>query len=162
MAICSFLIWKNMMFINCSYNHQNESQNITFFGLYLSLWYLQEPQPVLKKMCKFDIKSIIVKGKRSVFILVILYQGWEFAHRFPERITRLLQKMSKWAIRSKIRAIRSFAQFWWGTWAIRSWSLIFGERPEWIAHGCSFLVSDLRNWLTSLIKKEERSDSLIF
>ena len=36
-------------------------------------------------------------------------------------------------------------------WAIRSWSLILGERPEQIAHGCSFLVSDLSNLLTSLI-----------
>ena len=30
-------------------------------------------------------------------------------------------------------------------------SLIFGEGPERIAHGCSFLVSDLSDLLTSLI-----------
>ena len=60
---------------------------------------------------------------------VYIYQGWEFAHRFSERI----------------------AHFWWATWAICSWSLIFGERPEQIAHGCSFLVSDLSDSLTSLI-----------
>ena len=34
----------------------------------------------------------------------------------------------------KKQAIRSFAYFWWTTWAIRSWSLIFGERPEQFAH----------------------------
>ena len=68
-------------------------------------------------------------------------------------------------------------------------SLIFGERPEWFAHGCSFLgsnlneslmvahfwwatwaicshhsflVSDLSDSLTLLTKKEGMSDSLIF
>ena len=40
-------------------------------------------------------------------------------------------------------------------------SLIFGERPEQITHGHSFLVSDLSDSLTSLIKKEEMSESLI-
>ena len=30
--------------------------------------------------------------------------------------------------------IRSFAHFWWATWAIFSWSLIFDERPERFAH----------------------------
>ena len=34
---------------------------------------------------------------------------------------------------------------------IRSWSLIFGERPEQISHGRSFLVSDLSDSLTLLI-----------
>ena len=42
--------------------------------------------------------------------------------------------MSEWAIRSKKRAICSFAHFWWATWAIRLWLLIFGERPEQIAY----------------------------
>ena len=51
--------------------------------------------------------------------------------------------MSKWVICSKKWAICSFTHFWWATWAIRSWSLIFGEQPERIAHGRSFLVSDL-------------------
>ena len=41
-------------------------------------------------------------------------------------------------------------------------SLIFGERPERIAHGRSFFVNDLSDSLTSLIKKEEMSESLIF
>ena len=39
-------------------------------------------------------------------------------------------KMSEWAIQLKKRAIRSFIHFWWATWAICSWLLIFGERPE--------------------------------
>ena len=43
----------------------------------------------------------------------------------------------------------------WVTWAIRSWSLIFGERPEGIAHGCSILVSNLSHSLTSLILGEQ-------
>ena len=41
-------------------------------------------------------------------------------------------------------------------------SLIFGERPERITHDHSFLVSNLSNLLTSLIKKEEISKSLAF
>ena len=36
----------------------------------------------------------------------------------------------------------------WVTWVICSRSLIFGEWPEKIAHGWSFLVSDLSNLLT--------------
>ena len=36
----------------------------------------------------------------------------------------------------------------WATWAFCSQLLIFGEWPEWIAHGCSFLVSNLCNSLT--------------
>ena len=44
----------------------------------------------------------------------------------------------KWAIFSNKWAIRSFANFWWATWAIRSQSLIPserpGERPERFAH----------------------------
>ena len=111
--------------------------------------------------------------------LFISQQGWEFAHRFSEQIARFLQKMSEslvfcekmseWAILSKKRAIRSkkraicsFAHFYSATWAIRSWSLICGEQPEQIAHGSSFLVSDLSDLLTSLTKKEGMSESLIF
>ena len=31
----------------------------------------------------------------------------------------------------------------WATWANSSQSLIFHERPEWLAHSCSFVLSDL-------------------
>ena len=61
-----------------------------------------------------------------------------------------LQKMSESEICSKKRAILSLAHFWWATWVICSWLLIFGEQPKWITHGCSFLVSDLSNLLTLL------------
>ena len=57
-------------------------------------------------------------------------------------------KMSEWAIRSKKCAIHSFANFWWATWAIRS--------------HCSFLVSDLSDSLTLLIKREGMNESLGF
>ena len=62
--------------------------------------------------------------------------------------------ISEWAICSKKRAIHSFAHFWWATWAICLWSLIFGEWPERLAHGRSFLVSDLIYSLTSIKKRE--------
>ena len=60
------------------------------------------------------------------------------------------QKMSQWAIHSKKWAIHSFAHFRWAKWAIRSQSLISSERPEQIAHVCSFLVSEMSNSLTLL------------
>ena len=53
------------------------------------------------------------------------------------------QNISEWAICSKKWAICSFAHFWWATWSICSWSLISSEQSEQIAHGRSFLVSDL-------------------
>ena len=40
--------------------------------------------------------------------------------------------------------------------------LFFGERPELITHGHSFLVSNLSYLLISRIKKEEMSKSLVF
>ena len=49
---------------------------------------------------------------------------------FLSELLVFCEKMSEWAIRSKKRAIRS-------------WALIFGERPERFAHGHLFLVSDL-------------------
>ena len=72
-------------------------------------------------------------------------QGWEFAQLFSKRIARFLRKngrMSDWLKKT-------------------SDLLIFGEQPERIAHGRSFLVSDLSDLLTSLIKKEGMSESLI-
>ena len=75
-------------------------------------------------------------------------QGWEFAHRFSERIALFCPKMSEWAIRSKKLAIHSFTHFWWVTWAIRSQLLISSDQCEGIAHGRSFLVNDLSDLLT--------------
>ena len=82
-------------------------------------------------------------------------QGWEYAQLVFnfEWITRFLRKMSEWAICSKKQAIHSLAHFWWAKWAIPSWSLIFGERPEWFAYCCSIKNSD---WA-----KSDRSDSLL-
>ena len=55
------------------------------------------------------------------------YQGWEFAHRFSERIARFLPKNEQVAQKNE-----RFAHL-----------LIFSEQPERFAHGHSFLVSDL-------------------
>ena len=57
-------------------------------------------------------------------------QGWEFEKKwaYNERMCNLLKKL----------AIRSFGHFWCATWAIRSWSLIFGERPEQFAYIAQF------------------------
>ena len=41
-------------------------------------------------------------------------------------------------------------------------SLIFGEQPEWFAHVAHFLVSDLSDFLTPLIKKEGMIASFFF
>ena len=79
-------------------------------------------------------------------------QGWEFAHRFSERIARFLRKnerMSDSLKKTSNSLISSFlvsdlskslmvAHIWWATWA-----------------NCSFLVSDLSDSLTSLIFGEQ-------
>ena len=96
-------------------------------------------------------------------------QGWEFAHRFSEWITRFLRKKEQLSYSLKKLSnllkklsdslICSFlvihlsdslmvAHFWWATWAISS--------------NCSFLVSDLSNLFNCLTKKEGISELLIF
>ena len=122
----------------------------------------------------------------SLLLLLVIFRAGNSLIGFLSELLVFCKK-GEWAIPSKKRAIRSFAYFWWGTWAICSWSLIFGERPERITHGRSFLVSNLLltslifgeqperfahiaqgKWaivsesLTSLTKKEEMSDLLIF
>ena len=67
---------------------------------------------------------------------------------FPSKSFIFCPKISKWAIRSKKQAIHSFA-------ATCSRSLISSERPERIAHGRSFLVSNLSDSLTLPTKKRE-------
>ena len=57
-------------------------------------------------------------------------QGWEFAHRFSERITHFLRKNERMS--DLLRKNELLAHLF-----------IFGEQPEWFAHGPSFLVSDL-------------------
>ena len=66
-------------------------------------------------------------------------QGWEFAHRFFQRITRFCEKKSKWANRSKNELFTNL--------------LIFGER---FAHSCSFLVSNLLT-VTHCSEQSDRS-----
>ena len=60
------------------------------------------------------------------------------------------QKWGNERFAQKYKSCHSFAHFCWATWAICSWSLISSERCERISHGCSFLVSDLSDLLTSL------------
>ena len=79
---------------------------------------------------------------------------------------RIAQKTSDLLIPSflvgNLRDSLMVANFGCAPWVNRSWSLNFGEWPERIAHGRSFLVSDLSTLLISLIKKEGISESLIF
>ena len=66
------------------------------------------------------------------------------------------QIIIEWVIRSK--KMSNLLIFGEQHKAICSWALIFGEWPVQIAHGGSFLVSDLSNLLKSLIfgKQPER------
>ena len=57
------------------------------------------------------------------------FQGWEFAHRFSERIAHFFAK--KITNERFAQKNERFAHL-----------LIFGEQPERFAHCCSFLVSD--------------------
>ena len=117
-------------------------------------------------------------------------QGWEFAHRFSERIAcflrknelneRFAQKNHQFAqsfifverpeqfvlnpsfLVSNLSDSLMVAHFWWATWANRLCSLNFWWATWAIGSHRLFLVSDLSDSLTSLIKKEGMSKSLIF
>ena len=65
----------------------------------------------------------------SYNLLTKIGQGWEFAHRFSERIPRFLPKNEQMSDLLKKWAICSFAHF--------------GEQPERFAHDRSFPLSDL-------------------
>ena len=80
-------------------------------------------------------------------------QGWEFAHRILERIARFLPK--KWANEQFAQKVSDSLIFWLETWAICSRSLIPSERPEQIACGRSFVLSNLSDSLTSLRRNEQ-------
>ena len=65
------------------------------------------------------------------------------------------KKWAIWAIRSwslifgeQLDRYAHIAHFWWATWAICSQSLFWHERPERFAHSCSFVLSDLSKLLT--------------
>ena len=98
--------------------------------------------------------KVIFKNLHFSLIVLVAGLGIRSSVFWANRLIFFLPKneqiMSEWAIHLNKRAICSFAYFRWPTWAIRSWSLIFGEQPERISHGCSFLMSDLRDSLTSL------------
>ena len=93
--------------------------------------------------------------KNVFFNMYIILRAGTSLIGFSSESLVFCQKLSEWAIGSKKWANHSFAPFWWATSAIRSQSLIFSERPEWIAHGPSFLVSNLSDSLTSLIWFEQ-------
>ena len=79
-------------------------------------------------------------------------QGWEFAHRYSERIARYLPKNEQMSdslkkmsnslicsfLVSNLSDSLTIAHFLWVTWANRSWSLILGEQPERFAHIAHF------------------------
>ena len=97
-----------------------KGQNTVTFSLLEFLFHS------FKDFCSFQYK---INFSIHFILFVPLIQGWEFAHRFFERIARILQK---------------------------------NERPELLAHVCSFLVSNLSDLLTSLTKNEGMRESLIF
>ena len=77
----------------------------------------------------------------------------------PKRIARFLseslvfcKKMSEWAIRSKKRSIRSFAHFWWATWANRSI-----KKREWVNRSVFF-----KNIQKIGFKSKKLRESLVF
>ena len=140
----------------------------------------------------YDFKAFFIAKKALVILITVwllpsnasyragIFQGWEFAHRFSERITRFFPKMSEWAIRSKKKSdslicsflvsnlmrfahdrpfpLRDlseslmFSHFWWATWASCSHR--------------SFPLSDLSDLLTvshlSWVIWLNRSQSLIW
>ena len=69
-------------------------------------------------------------------------------YKFFQQIARFCERKREWVIRSKKRVIHSFAHLSWMTWANRSQLLFCHEWPEQIAHGHSFVRSDLSDLLT--------------
>ena len=140
-----------------------------FVGLkVLIYWHQMSPSKILSSLaenykkvsillhCWFFFKSILWTWLFSFLILQCKNsRAGNKLIGFPSKSLVFCLKMSEWAI-------HSFAHFWWATCAIRSQSLISSERLERIALGRSFLVSDLRDSLPSLTKKEEMSNWLIF
>ena len=92
------------------------------------------------QLCAWNLVTAVRLWELANSIRMIgwFMQGWEFAHRFSERIARFLPKNEWMSESQQNRAIHSFANFWWVTWAICSQSLIFGERPERYAHIAHF------------------------
>ena len=66
-------------------------------------------------------------------VSLILYQGWEFAHRFFDRFTLFCDQKSERAICSLKRAQRSCRSLSWATWTNRSHSLFSKERQKQIS-----------------------------
>ena len=76
----------------------------------------------------------------SILQYSIYIQGWEFAHRFLERFAHFLWAKEKFAHEKEWIAPVALCH----------------ERPERIAHGCSFVKSDRSESLKSLFKKDHR------
>ena len=89
-------------------------------------------------------------ANRSFFLnLQKKYQKiWFYSQIFLSEPLVFCEQKSKWAICSKKRAICSFGHLSWVTWANRSQSLYFHERPGRFAHSRSLVLSDLSEWLT--------------
>ena len=79
----------------------------------------------------------------------MILQGWKFAHRVSEQILVFLWKNERMSDLLKITSDSLIHSF-----------LVMESLM--VAHGWSFLVSNLSNSLTSLTKNEGISDSLIF
>ena len=81
-------------------------------------------------------------------------QGWEFAHKFSERIARFLQKNERMSNSLKKTGNSLIRSFLVSDLSDSLTLLMFRKRPEQIAHSCSFFVSDLSDLLTLLILGE--------
>ena len=112
------------------------------------LWSLWRDKNILTGPCMFLYEWMRISWLAPVCVSI---RAGNSLIGFLIKLLVFCEKMSKWAIRSTKQAIRSFGHFWWGPGGIRSWLLIYGERPERIAHGRSFLVNELSDSLTSLI-----------
>ena len=93
------------------------------------------------------IQSTVKHHSSIIRVGNFLIEFWSKSLTFCQKSEQISNSLKKWVI-------CSFALFWWATWAIRSQLLIPSEQPEQIAHGWSFVLSDLSNLLTSLRRNE--------
>ena len=91
--------------------------------------------------------SFLVSNLSDSLTYLIKKEGMSESLVFLNKKT-YIKRTKNMILVKKIWVNRSFAQLSWATWANRSQSLFWYERPERITHSRSFVLSDLSEALT--------------
>ena len=116
-------------------------------------------------------RFLVLQGHIFFFFFIIVFQDWEFAHLFSERIAGFLPKSEQMSDSlKKVSDSLIFGEqterfthdrsFLWATCSSRS--LSFGERPEQFAHIAQREWATVSESLRLLTKYERMSKPLMF